>query len=115
MDPEAVYTAVSEAKKEIEAGHGPIFLEAFTCRYEGHSVSDSNAYRSAQEMAHCKAKDPIAHFKAALQEKWMCSESEIANLERKAQKAVEDAVAFAQSSPEPELSALNEHVFYEEV
>ncbi len=63
MDVEAVHEAVSSAKKQIEEGHGPIFLEAFTCRYEGHSVSDSNAYRSAQEMGHCKAKDAIEYFK----------------------------------------------------
>jgi pyruvate dehydrogenase E1 component alpha subunit len=114
MNPEAVYRAVSEAKKQIEEGHGPIFLEAFTCRYEGHSVSDSNSYRSTQEMNHCKAKDPIEYFKAELKEKWMCSENEIANLEAKAQKTVEEAVVFAESSPEPELSTLSEHVFYEE-
>jgi pyruvate dehydrogenase E1 component alpha subunit len=114
MNPEAVYKAVSEAKKQIEEGHGPIFLEAFTCRYEGHSVSDSNSYRSAQEMGRCKAKDPIERLKNELKEKWMCSESEIANLEAKAQKVVEEAVAFAENAAEPELSELYEHVFYEE-
>ena len=115
MNPEAVYKVVSEAKKQIEEGHGPIFVEAFTCRYEGHSVSDSNTYRSSQEMGHCKAKDPIEYFKSELKEKWMCSDSEIENLEQKAQKVVEDAVVFAQNSAQPELSALQEHIFYEEL
>jgi pyruvate dehydrogenase E1 component alpha subunit len=114
MNPEAVYKAVREAKKQIEEGHGPIFLEAFTCRYEGHSVSDSNSYRSAQEMGRCKAKDPIERLKSELKEKWMCSESEIENLEAKAQKIVEEAVVFAENAAEPELSALQAHVFYEE-
>ncbi len=115
MNAEAVYKAVSEAKIQLQEGHGPIFLEAFTCRYEGHSVSDSNSYRSAQEMAHCKAKDPIERLKKELIKKWMISEDEINNLEIKAQKTVDEAVVFAQKSDTPELSALYEHVFVEEV
>jgi len=115
MDVEAVYEAVSSARKQIEEGHGPIFVEAFTCRYEGHSVSDSNAYRSAQEMSHCKAKDAIEHFKMRLREQWMCSDAEIEALEAKAQKAVDDAVAFAESATEPNADALYEHLFVEEV
>jgi len=115
MDAEAVYKAVSDAKKQIQEGHGPIFLEAFTCRYEGHSVSDSNAYRSSQEMAHCKAKDPIERLKKELGEKWMIPDSEIESLESKAKSAVDEAVAFAQEADEPELSALYEHIFVEEV
>ncbi len=115
MDAQAVYETVSQARKEIEAGHGPIFIEAFTCRFEGHSVSDANSYRSAQEMSHCKAKDPIKKFKKELQEKWLCTENEIQNIERKAQKAVQEAVKYAEESPEPESEALFEHVFYEEL
>ena len=115
MDVEAVYEAVSSARKQIEEGHGPIFVEAFTCRYEGHSVSDSNAYRSAQEMNRCKAKDAIEHFKVRLRERWMCSDAEIEALETKAQKAVDDAVAFAESATEPNADALYEHLFVEEV
>lgn len=114
MDVEAVYEAVREAKRQIEAGHGPVFVEAFTCRYEGHSVSDANSYRSAQEMAHCKAKDPIERFKKGLRERWMFSDEAIRALEAKAQSAVDEAVAFAESSEEPSADALFEHVFYEE-
>ena len=114
MDVEAVYKVIREAQIQIQEGHGPVFVEAFTCRYEGHSVSDPNSYRSAQEMAHCKAKDPIKRFKKELQEKWMCTEVEIQNIETKAQKAVDETVKYAEESPEPQSEALFEHVFYEE-
>jgi len=114
MDVKAVYETVRKAQIQIQEGHGPVFVEAFTCRYEGHSVSDSNAYRSPQEMNHCKAKDPLEKFKKELQQKWLCSESEIKSIEAKAQKAVDEAVEFAENSPEPELDALFESVFYEE-
>ena len=114
-DAEAVYETISKARKMIEDGHGPLFVEAFTCRYEGHSVSDANSYRSAQEMAHCKAKDSLENCRKRLHEKWMCSESEIESLEKKAQKTVDDAVAYAEAAAEPSLDALFEHVFVEEV
>ncbi len=114
-DPEAVYACIKEAQNQIQKGHGPLFVEAFTCRLEGHSVSDSNAYRSAQEMSQCKDKDALPKFRARLQEKWMCSDAMIEALETKAQKEVADAVAFAEQSLEPELSALYENVFSEEV
>ena len=115
MDAEAVYKTVSDAREMIEKGHGPVFIEAFTCRYEGHSVSDANTYRSTQEMNHCKAKDALEHFKTRLHEKWICSDAEIEVLEAKAQKAVDEAVVFAQNAEEPNAAALYEHVFAEEV
>jgi len=115
MDAEAVYETVTKARELIEKGHGPVFVEAFTCRYEGHSVSDANAYRSTQEMNHCKAKDSLMHCRERLVEKWMCSEDEIVSLEKKAQKAVDEAVEYAQSADEPELDALYKDVFVEEV
>ena len=111
MDVEAVYESVKKAQNSIAKGHGPIFLEAFTCRYEGHSVSDSNSYRSAQEMSHCKSKDPIERFKKELKTKYLYTDNEIQTIEAKAQKTVEEAVDFAQSSAEPAMSALFEHVF----
>ena len=115
MDAEAVYTTIREAQKRIDDGHGPVFVEANTCRFEGHSVSDSNSYRSAQEMGHCKARDPIEHFKKKLIKKWLCTESEIDVLEQRAAKVVDDAVTFAETSDEPDATALFEHVFNEEV
>ena len=114
MDIEAVYEVISEAKKLIETGHGPIFVEAFTCRYEGHSMSDANRYRSAQEMAHCKAKDPIERFKKSMLEKWQLTPQEIKTIEDRAQNTVEEAVHYAETSPEPNADTLFEHVFYEE-
>jgi len=115
MKAEAVYETIKEAQKLIEDGHGPVFVEAFTCRFEGHSVSDPNSYRSTQEMSHCKAKDPLTHFKKELLERWMCSDKELQEIEQKAQTTIDEAVAFAKNAAEPNAAALFEHVFVEEV
>lgn len=114
MDAKAVYQTVSEARRYIEEGHGPIFVEASTCRFEGHSVADANSYRSAQEMKRCKAKDPIIKLEAELLTHYKSTQTLLDNLKTKAQKHVDEAVDFARNSPEPGLDTLFEHVFCKE-
>ncbi len=113
MDALAVYEAVREAQHYIEEGHGPVFVEAMTCRYEGHSISDANTYRSEQEMVLCKQKDPIAKLKAQLLNEFGTTQAHIEALEAKARSAVDEAVAFASQSPEPPLEARFDHLFEE--
>ena len=115
MDAIAVYNTIKEARKLLEDGHGPIFVEAFTCRYEGHSISDSNNYRSPQEMSHCKAKDPIERLKKQLINHYECTLDDINKLEQKAQESVDEAVEFAKNADEPPLEDLTKHIFYEEI
>jgi pyruvate dehydrogenase E1 component alpha subunit len=109
MDVIAVYETVKKAQEYVNEGHGPIFVEAMTCRYEGHSMSDANSYRSLQEMKLCKENDPIEKLKPKL------SPQTIEMLEQKAQKAIEEAVTFAKNAPEPDLSDLTKHTFTEEM
>ena len=114
MDAVAVYEAVSEAQRLIQDGHGPLFLEAMTCRYEGHSVSDPATYRSKEELQICKAKDPIERMEDVLRKTYQLSSHQIEVLQQRAQKAVDDAVAFATVAKEPELSELYEDIFCQE-
>ena len=108
MDAIAVYEAVSKAQQYISEGHGPIFIEAMTCRFEGHSMSDANRYRSKQEMFICTSQDPIVQIREKIA-------PELAEqLETKAATEVEKAVKFALNSPEPEYTELKKHIFTEE-
>ena len=110
MDAIEVYNGIKEAKEYIEKGQGPIFVEAMTCRFEGHSMSDANAYRSAEEMKICKQKDPITNLKMRLIKEFDIGD-ELEKLEQEAQKKVDEAVEFAKSSPEPEIKELYEDLF----
>jgi len=114
MDAIAVYQAVKEAQKLIQDGHGPVFLEAMTCRYEGHSVSDAGNYRSKEEMQICKSRDPIERMERFLTSSYATTPQQLDKLKQKAQKAVDNAVTYAQEAAEPELSELYEDIFYEE-
>ncbi len=108
MDAVAVYQTVQKAQQYINEGHGPAFIEAFTCRFEGHSMSDANSYRSSQEMQICKSQDPIEKMKQHLD----TTTREL--LEQKAKKTIEEAVEFALNSPEPDINDLKKHTFTEE-
>ncbi|MCF6207240.1 MAG: thiamine pyrophosphate-dependent enzyme [Sulfurovum sp.] len=113
MDAIAVYEAVQKAQHYLEEGHGPLFLEAFTCRYEGHSVADANSYRSPQEMALCKQQDPIEKLKMHMLNVLGISSAQLETLEKRAQAEVDAAVNFAAQSPQPPLEARFDHLFAE--
>ena len=114
MNPQAVFETVTQAKNYIEEGHGPIFVEAFTCRFEGHSMSDANRYRSPQEMQHCKAKDPLPRWKEKLLTTFECSQEEIDSLQTKAQHTLDEALAFVAEGEEPHIETLKKHIFAQE-
>ena len=109
MDVIAVYNAVQKAQQHVSEGHGPIFVEAMTCRFEGHSMSDANSYRSMQEMSICKSQDPIEKLKSKI------NPDEAKKLEKKAEEIIDEAVTFALDSPEPDIGELKDHTFTEEL
>jgi len=114
MDALEVYKAVSEAKEYISKGYGPIFIEAMTCRYEGHSMSDSGNYRSPQEMKICKEKDPIERLEKVLLKEYLTEDSLLNSLKERAKRAVEESIEFAAESKEPDLDELYKDLFCKE-
>ena len=109
----AVYEAIREAQHYIEEGHGPIFIEAMTYRYEGHSVSDAATYRSAEELEMWKHRDPIRRMQKELQERFGYSISDLETIAKQTQERVDEAVTFAKESPEAGIETLYDYVFKE--
>ena len=60
---EAVQRAVAHAR----GGDGPVFIEAITYRFVGHSRSDPGAYRPAGELDRWRQRDPIVVLRAQLE------------------------------------------------
>lgn len=106
-DPLAVYQAVSEAKARAQAGDGPTLIESLTYRWKGHSKSDREAYRTRDEVKEWQQRDPIPRFAAVLG----LPPAEVDALQAQAQARIEEAVAFAKNSPEPEISSIMEGVY----
>lgn len=107
----AVYEAVSRAADRARNGDGPTLIESLTYRWKGHSRSDSEAYRTRDEVKEWKERDPIPRFASALLDHEFLTEDEWDELEANAEQAIEGALEFAEASPEPDLSTIEEGVY----
>lgn len=114
MDVLTVYHAVEAAVARARRGEGPTLLDVLTYRYKGHSKSDKQAYRTKDEVRLWMERDPIRRFKSWLIEQGYLTEAEAEAIEAKAHAAIEDAIAFADASPEPAVEHLLDDVYSEE-
>ncbi|EHC16226.1 pyruvate dehydrogenase (acetyl-transferring) E1 component subunit alpha [Fischerella thermalis] len=114
MDIMAVRAVAQEAVARARAGEGPTLIEALTYRFRGHSLADPDELRSKDEKEFWFARDPIKKFAAYLTERNLATAEELKEIDRKIQQEIEEAVKFAESSPEPDPSELYRYVFAED-
>ncbi|MFH7026950.1 MAG: pyruvate dehydrogenase (acetyl-transferring) E1 component subunit alpha [Heteroscytonema crispum UTEX LB 1556] len=114
MDVMAVRAVAQEAVARARAGEGPTLIEALTYRFRGHSLADPDELRTKAEKEYWFARDPIKKFAAYLLEQNLASEEELKAIERKIQETIDEAVKFAESSPEPDPSELYRFIFAED-
>ncbi|OKH26656.1 pyruvate dehydrogenase (acetyl-transferring) E1 component subunit alpha [Hydrococcus rivularis NIES-593] len=114
MDVLAVRSVAQEAIARARAGEGPTLIEALTYRFRGHSLADPDELRSHDEKQFWGARDPIKKFAAYLFEHNLAEHEELKEIERRVQAIIDDAVQFAQESPEPDPSELYRYVFAED-
>ena len=107
----AVYEAVGEAVRRARRGEGPSLVECKTYRWRGHFEGDACTYRCVEELNDWLAKDPLPRFAAKLVEAGMATAEELAGITADIQKAVDEAVAYAEASPYPESSELMDDVY----
>jgi pyruvate dehydrogenase E1 component alpha subunit len=106
-----VYEVISQAAEHVRQGDGPVLVEAVTYRYFGHSKSDRNLYRSEDEIDEWKKNDPIIRFRQNLIEGQILDVQQAEKIDLEAQELIEEAVAYAEASPEPEIDTLTEYVY----
>lgn len=101
---EATRRAVERARK---SGH-PTLLEVRTYRFMGHSMSDPlhGVYRTKDEVEEQKGKDPITQLAGRLKEDGVMDEAALDALDAEIRAEVDEAVQFADESPDPEPDAL---------
>jgi 2-oxoisovalerate dehydrogenase E1 component len=111
MDVLAVRGAVAQAAERARRGEGPTLIEAKTYRWYGHSHSDPRAYRTREEEAEWKERDPITVMKENMQSVGMLTEAEFEELDEFVAKKLERAMAYSEASPEPSPSELETDVY----
>jgi pyruvate dehydrogenase E1 component alpha subunit len=104
----AVQEAVDRARKESL----PTLLEARTYRFMGHSMSDavSGTYRPKAELEEWQKRDPIVLLRVQMLEKGELTDDALNKLDEEIKAEVQDAIDFAEKSPEPPPEALYEDV-----
>lgn len=111
-DPVKVYEVVREAADRARRGEGPTLVEAKTYRFVPHSSDDDDrAYRSREEVAEAKKRDPIMMFEARLKEAGILTDEKLAEMQKKIKDAVNDATDYAEKAPLPDPATLGDHVY----
>lgn len=111
MDVLAVRDAAERAVKHARTLHEPRFIEAVTYRYRGHSMADPGSYRTKDEIQEWENRDPIIRFRKYLTERGIALDEELDQIEAEVEAVVDDAVKFADESPEPTREDLYADVY----
>jgi len=96
---------------ETRKNPAPKFIVVNTYRYRGHSISDPATYRTKEEVAEQKERDPLKLTKNLIVDKKWATEDELKALDKEVKAEIQDAVNFAEESPWPEVKELYDHVY----
>jgi pyruvate dehydrogenase E1 component alpha subunit len=111
MDVLDTYSVVCEALRRVREERCPLLVEAVTYRFRGHSMADPEQYRTKEEVAEWRKRDPIPAFATLLEREGALDPAAREQIERDALRRVDEAVEFAERSPFPEPKALYEDVY----
>jgi pyruvate dehydrogenase E1 component alpha subunit len=111
MDVLDTYTVLAEAVRRVREERRPLLVEAVTYRFRGHSMADPEEYRSREEVAQWRERDPIPRFGDLLEREGVLDAAGRETIEREAAERVERAVEFADASPFPAPESLYEDVY----
>jgi TPP-dependent pyruvate/acetoin dehydrogenase alpha subunit/galactokinase/mevalonate kinase-like predicted kinase len=109
-----VRAAVSRAVDRARAGGGPSLVECLTYRVRQHVGAGSDTHlghRSAEEVAAWEARCPVAGFRERLLREGALDRAALDRIDREIDAEIDEAVAFARSSPLPADGDLPRYVF----
>lgn len=113
MDVLAVRDAAKTAVSRARAGEGPTLIECLTYRFRGHSLADPDELRTKAEKEEWLSRDPLKRFETYLLGQKLATADELKAVRDKIQALVDEAVTFAEQSPEPDPSELRSYIFAE--
>ncbi len=110
MDVLEVYSSTQLALAHCREGNGPYFIEALTYRYRGHSMADPELYRTKEEVEIYRQRDPIQQLRRSMTAAGLLDDAGYEDLVARVDAEVDEAVAFADASPEPGLHTLYDYI-----
>src|SRR2546426_6821596 len=103
MDVLAIREVLGRAVTRARQQKTPSLIEADTYRFRGHSMRDpaGAVYRTKEEVEREKLRDPIVLFRDRVIAAGLLSEADVRAIEHDVNDRIDEAVAFADASPEP--------------
>jgi pyruvate dehydrogenase E1 component alpha subunit len=111
MDVLDTHAVLSEAVRQVREERRPVLVEAVTYRFRGHSMADPESYRSKEEVAHWRERDPIPAFADRMEREGAIDAAGRERIDARAREQVDAAVAFAEASPFPAPESLYDDVY----
>ena len=112
----ACYAAARDAVARARAGEGPTLIEAKVTRLTGHSSDDQQTkYRSEEELAAERERDPVPAFRAQLRDAGVLTDEIEARLDAEIKATVEEATDYAEAQPDPDPATAMRYVFADDV
>lgn len=105
------YAGFEHVFKEVKKSSRPVLIEVVTERFRGHSISDPGLYRTKESLKCSMGRDPILLMEQALIEAKIIDEATIKELDAQEKKIAVEAMKYADSSPWPDVTTLEEDVF----
>jgi pyruvate dehydrogenase E1 component alpha subunit len=97
----AMYEAARAAVEHARCHKGPTFIEAQTYRYFNHLEGDSGLCRTKEEVEFYRSRDCIQRFRNTVLDEELLDEDELNLIDRQVKNAMEEALRFAEESPQP--------------
>ena len=113
MDVIDVYEGMKSIADGCRAESRPAMVDIRTYRFKGHSMSDPRKYRTREEEEHWETDDPITRLRDAMIEGGLIDEDAFKAINREIKGEVRESIAWAEASPEPDLSELYTDVYVE--
>jgi acetoin:2,6-dichlorophenolindophenol oxidoreductase subunit alpha len=111
LDVLAMFEVVGEAVARARRGDGPSLIEAKTYRFYGHEEGDTATYRTPEEVAAHRERDPITALGRHLTENGIATEADLERMRSEAQATVDAAYTAAAAAPWPDPSETLEDVY----
>jgi pyruvate dehydrogenase E1 component alpha subunit len=111
MDIRDTHRVVAEAVARVREERRPVLIEAITYRFRGHSMADPEQYRTKEEVARWRERDPLSVYGGQLVEEGTITAEEIEQMDAAAIARVDAAVEFAEASPFPEPASLYDDIY----
>jgi pyruvate dehydrogenase E1 component alpha subunit len=113
MDVLAVQEVTARAVARARREKVPTLIETRTYRFRGHSMRDPAAavYRTREEVEEWKKSDPIVVLWDRMSRDGIITDAEYKEMDKEINQVIEEAVRFAEASPEPPLEELLTDVY----